>query len=165
MELSNQGSKDEPARWASVALARPVRIQYKGYFSILNGCLFVLTVVLCAGIIAANGLEPVSLLVVTLNVLFLLGFLFIQLRGKRQSATLFEASGVTCGDGRRMGWNEFRGVDYLLVKRSPTRTTLWRVELVFAGRKVWILPNRVQNWEEIKAFVAALPGVHQERPA
>jgi len=66
MELSNQGSKEEPARWASVALARPVRIQYKGYFSILNGCLFVLMGGLCAGIIAANGLKPVSLLVVTL---------------------------------------------------------------------------------------------------
>lgn len=57
------------------------------------------------------------------------------------TACLFEASGVTRGDGRRFSWSEFNGVDYLVAVRPPSgEEYLWRIELAFTGGEAWIIP-------------------------
>jgi hypothetical protein len=57
-------------------------------------------------------------------------------------------------------------VDYLMAIRTHSRGEfLWRVELAFEGGEAWIIPQRVENLDEINNLIASLPGKHQKRRA
>jgi hypothetical protein len=91
---------------------------------------------------------------------------YVLSRGRKRAACLFDSSGVTRGDGRRFSWSEFEAVDYLMaVKPQSGEEYLWRIELVFTGGKAWIIPQRVNNLEEINEVVNRLPGEHRKRRA
>lgn len=106
-----------------------------------------------SGAIIKGVLFPAAML------LILLGIVFLQLRAKRRAVRLFDASGITRGDGQRFSWDQFRGVVTRLDFNFQTqRRYVWRVELAFAGGEAaWIIPNRIKNQEEVFAYLAALP--------
>lgn len=148
----------------SVALARPLEVQYKKTYTIL----FVSVMVFFAGIsllmIAVNGFTSVTVLLLGLNVSLLLLLYYLQSRARRKSASFFDLVGVTRRDNQRFDWNAFKGVDYVMaIKPRSGKEYLWRIELVFNNGEVWIIPLRIKNLDEISNFVATLPGSHQKR--
>lgn len=89
-------------------------------------------------------------------------FSFLMIRAKRKSVRLFNAFGITRGDGRLFPWSDFQGViTQIDVNRRTTNRYVWRIELACAaGESAWIIPNRVKNIGEVENFISSLPGVH-----
>lgn len=152
--------------WPSIVLARPVKVHY----SRLHGALFAFVMIFFLGlslvILAVNGFTGAGVLIVALNVILLFVLYYVMSRGRKRAACLFDHSGVTRGDGRRFSWSEFKGVDYLMAVRPQSdEEYLWRIELAFTGGEAWIIPQRVNNLNEINEVVNTLPGEHRKRRA
>lgn len=152
--------------WPNIVLARPVKVHY----SRLHGALFAFVMIFFLGlslvILAANGFTGAGVLVIPLNVILVFVLYYIMSRGRKRAACLFDSSGVTRGDGRRFSWSEFKRVDYLMAVRPQSgEESLWRIELVFTDGEAWIIPQRVNNLNEINEVVNRLPGEHRKRPA
>lgn len=105
-----------------------------------------------------SSIKPVNLVVVFLSLSILSVICFPVFRSKRKAVRLFDAGGVERGDGQRFSWQDFRGT---VTRTGNTRYALkvvWRVELVFAdGEEVWIISQRVKNYQEVFDFVNCLP--------
>ena len=150
--------------WPSVVLARPVKVHYSRLHSILFVLLMIFFLGISVVILAANGFTGVGVLIVALNVILLFVLYCVMSRGRKRAACLFDSSGVTRRDGRRFSWSEFEGVDYLMAVKPPSgEEYLWRIELAFTGGKVWIIPQRVNNLDEINEVVNRLPREHRKR--
>ena len=167
MSLSDQFQTNGAANdWPSALLARPVKVHY----SRLHRALFALVMIFFLGasivVLAANGFTGAGVLIVALNVILLFVLYYVMSRARKRAACLFDPSGVIRGDGRRFSWSEFKGVDYLMaVKPQSGREYLWRIELAFTGGDAWIIPQRVNNLDEINEVVNSLPGEHRKRRA
>ena len=162
-QLQTSAAADD---WPSVVLARPVKVNY----SRLHGILFAFVMIFFLGIsliiLAANGFTGASVLIVGLNVILLFVLYRVMSRGRKRAACLFDSSGVTRADGERFSWGEFEGVDYLMAVKPPSgEEYLWRIEVAFTGGKAWIIPQRVNNLDEINDVVNRLPGEHRKRRA
>lgn len=124
--------------------------------------LFAFVVIFFGGMILlmllTNGIRNVSV-ILTVSILAVLSFFcFLMLRAKRRTVRLFDASGITRGDGRQFSWNEFQGVVTRIDINFVRGKYVWRVELAFAnGEAAWIIPHRIKNAEEVFNYVAALP--------
>jgi len=152
--------------WPSVVLARPVKVHYSRLHSVLFAFLMIFFLGLSLVVLAANGFTGAGVLIVPLNVILLSVLYYVMSRGRKRAACLFDPSGVTRGDGRRFSWSEFKGVDYLMaIKPQSGREYLWRIELAFTGGEAWIIPQRVNNLDEINEVVNRLPGEHRKRRA
>ena len=95
----------------------------------------------------------------SLFVLALVLFLtFLMIRAKRQAVRIFDASGITRGDGRQFSWTEFCGVVTQTAKNRFGKRYIWREEIAFSGGETaWIIPNRIKNREEVFTYLDALP--------
>ncbi len=149
-------------------LSAPIEILYKNSY----GVLFWAIVLFFAGIFSLtayqsftnpfitteNAIVRASLLGVPI-ILFTSIFLFLMLRARRNIVRLLDDAGVTRGDGTRFPWQDFCGViSQTAFNRRTQRRYVWREELAFEnGDAAWIIPNRVKNYDEIKAFLDALP--------
>ena len=152
--------------WASVVLAQPVKVHYSRLHRVLFVFLMIFFLGLGLVILAANGFTGAGVLIVALNVILLFVLHYVMSRARKRAACLFDPSGVTRGDGRRFSWSEFNGVDYLMAVRPKSgREYLWRIELAFTGGEAWIIPQRVNNLDEINEVVNRLPGEHRKRKA
>jgi hypothetical protein len=152
--------------WPNALLARPVKVHY----SRLHRALFAFVMIFFMGIslviLAANGLTGVGVLIVALNIILLFVLYYVMRRARKREACIFDPAGVTRGDGRKFSWSEFKGVDYLMaIKPQSGREYLWRIELAFNGGEAWIIPQRVNNLDEVNAVVNKLPGHHRKRSA
>ena len=146
--------------WQTIPLpTRRVEVQYKRIYNILFIFIILFFVGMMTLVFLTNGLRLTSAILLFLITSFLLAFVFLIIRAKRQAAHLFDASGITRGDGRQFAWNEFQGVVTRIdINLRTRRKYVWRIELAFAsGEKAWIIPNRIKNAEEVFNFVAALP--------
>jgi hypothetical protein len=146
--------------WRSIPLpTRRVEVQYKRIYDILFVFIILFFVGMMTLFFLANGLRLTSAIMLFLITSSLLPFVFLITRAKRQAARLFDASGITRGDGRQFAWNEFQGVITRIDINLTTRQKyVWRIELAFAnGEKAWIIPNRIKNAGEVFTYVAALP--------
>lgn len=102
-------------------------------------------------IIVKGGL---SLFVVALC-LFLV---FLMIRAKRRAVCIFDASGITRGDGRHFYWAEFCGVVTQTARNRFGKSYVWRTELAFSGGETaWIIPPRIKNAPEVFAYIAQFP--------
>ena len=92
-------------------------------------------------------------------ILFLAIFCFIMLRAKRRIVVLFDASGITRGDGRHFLWSDFCGVVTQTAFNPRTqKRRVWRIELAFSGGEAaWIIPNRIKNAPEVFEYLQQLP--------
>ncbi len=152
------------SRWASVALARPIKIHFKRSYSILFASVIVFFIGISLFVIVVNGFTTTSVLILILNVIMLFTLYYMVSRAQRKSASLFDSSGVTRRDGQRFSWSEFNGVDYVMaIRRRSGEEYLWRIELAFSSDNAWITPQRIENLDEINNFVERLPGTHQKR--
>ena len=88
---------DEVNRWASVALARPVKVQY----SRLHTALFAFLMVFFGGLsllmIVANGFTGTSVLLLVLNGVMLVTLYYILSRARRRCARFRAITGMTRG--------------------------------------------------------------------
>jgi hypothetical protein len=65
-----------------------------------------------------------------------------------------------------LSWNDLKSVDYrTVIRKGGAEENLWRIELVFTTGDAWIIPQRIENLEEINNLVNSVPVVHQKRPA
>lgn len=152
--------------WPSVVLPRPVKVHYSRLHNALFAFLIIFFLGLSLVVLAANGFTGAGVLIVALNVILLFVLYYVMNRVRKRAACLLDTSGVTCGDGRRFSWSEFKGVDYLMAVRPRSgREYLWRIELAFTGGGAWIIPQRVNNLDEINEVVNRLPGEHRKRRA
>src|SRR5919106_1498834 len=152
--------------WPSVVLARPVKVHYRRLHSILFVFLIIFFLGMSLFILAANGFTGAGVLIVALNVIVLFVLYYVLSRGRKRAACLFDSSGVPRGDGQRFSWSEFEGVDFFMAIKPPSgEEYLWRIEIAFTGGKAWIIPQRVNNLEEINEVVNRLPGEHRKRRA
>lgn len=152
--------------WPSVVLARSVKVHYSRLHSALFACLSIFFIGLSLVVMAVNGLTGAAVLIIALNIIVLFVLYYVMSRARKRAACLFDPSGVTRGDGRRFSWSDFKGVDYLMaVKPQSGREYLWRIELAFTGGAAWIIPQRVNNLDEINEVVDRLPGEHRKRRA
>ena len=152
--------------WPSVVLARPVKVHYRRLHSILFVFLVIFFLGMSLIILAANGFTGAGVLIVALNVILLLVLYYFMSKGRKRAACLFDSSGVTRGDGQRFSWSEFEGVDYLMAVKPPSgEEYLWRIELAFTSGEAWIIPQRVNNLDEINEVVNRLPCEHRKRSA
>jgi len=153
-------------RWAGAALATPVEVRYARRYAFLFKALMVFFGGMGLLILVANGFTQTALAVVAMNGV-LMGVLYYALStALKRAAHVFDTSGVTRGDNRRLDWADFKGVDYLIaLTRGGGRESLWRIELAFAGGKAWIIPYRVHNLEQVNDLINSLPGPHRRRPA
>lgn len=88
----------------------------------------------------------------------MLTLVFLEIRARRRAVVLFDASGVTRGDGRHFAWEEFCGVIVQTARNRFGRRYVWRDELAFAnGETAWIIPGRVANAHEVFEFFNSLP--------
>jgi hypothetical protein len=152
--------------WPGVVLARPVEVHYRRLHSALFTLLMIFFLGLNLVILTANGFTGVSVLIFALTVILLSVLYYVMSRARRRAACLFDLSGVTRADGRSFSWSEFEGVDYLMAfKPQSGEEYLWRIELAFTGGKAWIIPQRINNLDEINEVVNRLPGEHRKRRA
>lgn len=164
--IQDKTSLGLPSTWASVALANPVAVQYRMLQKILIAFIVVWFGGLSILMIVANGFTSVVVLSLLLNVLFLLTFVLIMRRARQKAAYLFDQEGVIRGDNQKFNWNDMKSVDYIIgIKKGGASEYLWRIELIFANGKVWLIPLRVKNLAEIKDLVSSIPTVHQKRRA
>lgn len=164
--IQDKTSLGLPSQWASAALAHPLNVQYRLFQKILIAFVLIFFAGLTILMIVANGFNAVTGLLLILNVLFLLTFVLIMRRARQKAAYIFDQEGIIRGDNQKFSWNDMKSVDYLMaIKRGGSREYLWRIELVFSNDKVWIIPLRVKNLDEINNLVSSIPTVHQKRRA
>jgi len=159
----------ETVDWRTIPIpAAPIKVRYKNSYNVLFwvivlffGGIFLLTTYQSFTnpfITTENAIIRTSLLGVPV-ILFLSIFLFLMFRAKRNSVHLIDDSGVTRGDGRHFSWNDFCGIiSQTAFNQRTQRRYLWREEFAFEnGETAWIIPNRIKNYNEISAFLDALP--------
>lgn len=84
--------------------------------------------------------------------------IFLAMRARRNAVKLFDASGVTRGDGRHFPWTAFCGVVTQTARNRFGQNYTWRKELAFSGGETaWIIPPRVKNADEVFGYLAQLP--------
>jgi hypothetical protein len=84
-------------------------------------------------------------------------------RGHSRSVKIFTEDGLTRTDGYRFSWSELDYVVDQFHRRSgSSRLFHWRTEIHFQnGQCAWLIPNKIANFKEVSAYVAALPCEHK----
>ena len=145
----------------------PLNVVYKGIYDVLFAQIFfffggMLLLILYQNF-TSKFIKPTDAIIRSLMfavpILLLLSVIFyLMIRAKRNAVKVFDASGITRGDGRQFSWNEFCGVVTRIDINYARQKYVWRIELAFAnGESAWIIPNRIKNADEVFNFVAALP--------
>jgi hypothetical protein len=66
--------------------------------------------------------------------------------------------GALSCNGQQFLWNDFRGRVLRTGSNRYGGKHIWRTELIFTGnRRLWILPQRIKNFNEIRLFLETLP--------
>ena len=105
-----------------------------------------------------GGIRLPIIIIGLFNSALLVVFYYLQTKGKRKSIKLIDASGITRGDGKHFLWSDFRGAIPRIGRNRYSGRYIWRTELVFAnGGEVWMIPQRIKNYDEVFRFVDALP--------
>jgi hypothetical protein len=99
----------------------------------------------------------------------LLGSVFMMLvaavfylvgRGRRNSVKRFTDRGLTRGDLSELPWADLEKVIDVMHTEHGKRY-IWRTEIQFKnGRSAWVIPSKVSNYPEVRAFVDALACEH-----
>jgi hypothetical protein len=106
----------------------------------------------------ASGIDGKGIFIGSFNLLILLTVYYLLTKGKSKSIKSFDASGITRVDGRHFLWSDFRGAIPRIGTSRYGGKYNWRTELMFAaGGVVWVIPQRIKNYEEVYNFIDALP--------
>jgi hypothetical protein len=114
----------------------------------------------------AGGLKVVPIVIGTLMLVTFTSVLFVFLRGHRRSVKYLSEQGLTRNDGREFLWAELSRVVDKMYRRSATRKGIWRTEIKFDdGSSAWLIPSKVANYREVRAFINGLQCEHVEEDA
>jgi len=87
--------------------------------------------------------------------------LFIVIRAYRRSVGYFSARGIGRNDGAEMPWSRLSRTVDKVATNDNGRPMLWRTEIQFNdGTSLWLIPSKISNWQEVRAYVEALPCEH-----
>ncbi|CAN5229494.1 hypothetical protein BH10ACI1_BH10ACI1_34150 [soil metagenome] len=91
--------------------------------------------------------------------------LWLVLRGYRRSVKIFTPQGLTRNDGKSFAWtNLSRVVDRIRTKARGK--FIWRIEIRFKnGEAAWLIPMKINNFAEVRAYINNLPCPHTEETA
>ncbi len=68
------------------------------------------------------------------------------------------SGGVTRGDGLQVLWSDFLGPIPLTGRNRYGRKYNWLTELIFTnGGAVWVIPQRIKNYDKTYSLFDALP--------
>lgn len=150
----------ELINWRTIPMPTSrIEVRQKRIYDVLSAFVVIFFGGMILLMLLTNGIRNVSVILTVLILAFLSVFGFLLLRAKNQTVRLFDASGITRGDGRQFSWNEFCGVVTRIDINYAREQYAWRVEFAFAnGEAAWIIPHRIKNAEEVFKFIAALPG-------
>ena len=152
-------------RWATAELTQPVQVEYKSFYSVVPIVMALLFFIFSASLITTRPFTGAQILLLMFNGAVFFLFFYFQLKGRNRSARVFDLSGVTRGDNRRLSWSQFKGVVCLMarLRNSSAEEYIWRVELRFSDGAAWIIPQRLKNRGEIMRLVGSLPGAPQKK--
>ena len=113
----------------------------------------------------SNGFSVVPLVPGVMMLLIYGAVFWLVLRGYLKSVKRFTNEGLTRNDGREFQWaNLSRVVDQIRLVRGSR--TIWRTEIRFKdGDAAWLIPMKVGNYAEVRAFTDKLPCEHAEEKA
>ena len=167
--LKSRGVKPHyaPLDWRTVSIPKQrVEVKFTGYQNILlSGLILFLGGLSLLAFIQTLRSQFSSMREIiikggfTLSVFVVLFILwFLATRAKRRAVRAFDRDGITRGDGKHFAWNEFRGVVTQTTRNRYGKNYIWREELAFDdGEEAWIIPQRVENYAEVSAYVETLP--------
>lgn len=91
--------------------------------------------------------------------------LWLVFRGYRKSVKIFTPQGLTRNDGRQLAWADLSAVVDRIAMRHGGRF-IRRIEIRFnGGGAAWLIPIKVNNFAEARAYVNNLPCPHTEENA
>ena len=92
--------------------------------------------------------------------------LFIIIRAYRRSIDYFSARGIGRNDGAEMPWSMLSRTVDKMAKRDNGKPMVWRTEIQFNdGTSFWLIPSKISNWPDVRAYVEALPCEHSVEAA
>lgn len=129
----------------------------------------VILVPLSLGILFMGVRSGIKTVPVALGIILLITFaavVLLYLKGRGKSVTSFTESGLSRNDGKVFLWSNLRRVVDKMANRSATRKGLWRTEIQFSdGSSAWIIPSKIANYDEVRAFVRGLNCEHAQEDA
>ncbi len=114
---------------------------------------------------ALNGFKPVPLMLGALLLTTFAAVVFLVRRGSGMSVREFTDTGLVRNDGRQFAWSGLTQVVDKMAMRSNTKKGLWRTELQFEDSAAWLIPSKVSNWPEVRAYVDRLECPHVQEDA
>ncbi|MGB5014231.1 MAG: hypothetical protein WBO68_09390 [Pyrinomonadaceae bacterium] len=92
--------------------------------------------------------------------------LFIIIRAYRRSVGYFSARGIGRNDGAEMPWSMLSRTVDKMATRDNGQPMLWRTEIQFNdGTSFWLIPSKISNWQEVRAYLETMPCEHAVEPA
>lgn len=152
-------------RWISGQPAAPLVVRFKMWHYVLAAFIdlfFLLIVGACIFAMVVNGPSFTPLLGSLLFTAFVSGWTLWLYWDYKNSAKVFDRSGVVRNDGRRFEWADFVGMDEYTNWHSNTIWT-YRYELIFSNGKAIVMIPKLKNRHEVLPLVKSLPGKRRER--
>ncbi len=135
-----------------------ITVLYKRTHEIAAVFLYIFLGGLVLLLVSTNGLKTPGVFIALANILILAVIVYIRATAKKRSVKSFDAEGASTLNGQQISWSDFRGRVLRTAKNHYGVEYTWRIELIFTeNRKLWILPNRLKNYNEIISFVNTLP--------
>ena len=146
-------SLEKPAQQIEVLYGRTFKVAAIVFYGFFGG------LTLLAILTNLKGGIRLPMIVIGLFNSTLIGVMYYLLNnGKKRSIKFFDPSGITRGDGQHFLWSDFRGKISRVGRNRYGGTYNWRTELVFSsGGVVWVIPQRIKNYEEVFKFIDDLP--------
>jgi hypothetical protein len=76
----------------------------------------------------------------------------IVLRGYRKSVILFTEDGLTRYDGVKFLWSDLERVTDRISRRGGANN-LWRIDFRFKNGEAWVIPQKVDNFDEVSSYI------------
>jgi hypothetical protein len=112
----------------------------------------------------SNGFNAMSMEIGGASLAMYALVVWLVVRANRKSVKNFSEQGLTRGDGRRLAWTDLQGVVRRMGRRQGGGLYMWRCEINFKdGEAAWIIPSKINNFEEVIFYVDNLPCEHVEK--
>lgn len=148
---------DAFARWRDDHLGQPLKVDRRATITVVRVAVVVSFALFAVGLLVARGLEPVALMIAGFDGLMTLVLWQLFKRADRHSLRRLDREGAVRGDGRRLPWRGFRGLEVQTARGRGGGEALWRIALHFDSGEAWLLPSEAANFAEVFALLQRMP--------